>query len=100
MVTEQQVRDALCRVLDPEVGENIIELGLVYGIEVSAQRLAVTMTMTSPSCPMGDWIRQQVEAELVALCRDGQRAEVELVWQPAWGPERMSPALRARLGWE
>ncbi|WP_375056938.1 metal-sulfur cluster assembly factor [Zobellella sp. DQSA1] len=99
MVTEQQVRDALCRVLDPEVGENIIELGLVYGIEITAQRLAVVMTMTSPSCPMGDWIRQQVEAEIKTLCQDGQRAEVELVWQPAWGPERMSPTLRARLGW-
>ncbi|PSJ41433.1 hydroxylase [Zobellella endophytica] len=99
MVTEQQVRDALCRVLDPEVGENIIELGLVYGIDIDDERLVVTMTMTSPSCPMGDWIRQQVAAELGDLCRDGQRAEVRLVWQPAWSPEMMSPALRTRLGW-
>lgn len=100
MVTEQRVREALSAVLDPEVGENIIELGLVYGVEIEPSRLAVTMTMTSPSCPMGDWIRGQVEQQLAGLCAPGQQAEVRLVWQPAWSPELMSPALRARLGWQ
>lgn len=99
MVTDSQVREALSQVLDPEVGENIIDLGLVYRIDIRPRSLAVAMTMTSPSCPMGGWIQQQVQQQLDALCAGDQQAQVELVWEPAWTPELMSPALRARLGW-
>lgn len=91
--------EALRGVIDPEVGIDVVSLGLVYGVDVDGDRVAVSMTMTTPACPLGEHIALDAERRLCAL--DGIRAAVvRLVWDPPWTPERMSPEARASLGWD
>lgn len=99
MVDEAAVRKALRQVNDPEVGLNIIDLGLVYDVELDepASKVKVSMTLTSPGCPAGPQILG--EAEEVVRSLDGvEDAEIELVWEPFWTPERIDPKVRAFLG--
>ncbi len=90
---------ALRGVIDPEVGMNIVDLGLVYRVDIGAAGVAVDMTMTSPACPMGDMMIDEVKAALAALLPAGTRADVELVWSPPWDPSRMSEAARKHFSW-
>jgi metal-sulfur cluster biosynthetic enzyme len=95
-VTEQ-VRQALRGVTDPELGINIVDLGLVYDIEVEEGSARVTMTLTSPGCPAGGQI--MTGAKTAAESVEGvHEAEVTLVWKPFWTPERIDPKVRAMLG--
>jgi metal-sulfur cluster biosynthetic enzyme len=98
MVTADAVRKALRGVKDPELGLNIVDIGLVYDIDVSdAGDVHVKMTLTSPGCPSGPEILE--DARLVVQQLEGvNSAEVELVWEPYWTPERMDPRVRAFLG--
>lgn len=98
MVTPDVVRKALRAVKDPELGLNIVDIGLVYDIAVSDQGDAhVKMTLTSPGCPSGPEILE--DARVVVQQLDGiNSAEIELVWEPYWTPERMDPRVRAFLG--
>lgn len=92
--------DACGRVYDPEFGVSVRDLGLIYGIAVSEDgAVVVTMTLTSMYCPAGDVITAGVKS--VAEAVPGVSAvRVELVWDPAWTPERLSPSARAELGWD
>lgn len=96
--TAEVARKALRAVKDPELGLNIIDIGLVYDVAVSAEGQAhVRMTLTSPGCPAGTEIMDDVRQTLTNL--DGVTGvEVELVWDPYWTPERMDPRIRAFLG--
>jgi len=98
MVTADSVRKALRAVKDPELGLNIIDLGLVYEVEVSdAADVVVKMTLTSPGCPAGPEIME--DARLVVQQMEGvNSATIELVWEPYWTPEKMDPRVRAFLG--
>jgi len=98
-VDEQAVREALRQVMDPEIGINIVDLGLIYGLAVSAGRIAVTMTLTTPTCPMGDLLLDEVEAALGRLA-PGVEIDLEVVWEPPWSAEKMSDAARQQFGWE
>ncbi len=91
-------RKALRAVKDPELGLNIIDIGLVYDVAVTAAgEVTVKMTLTSPGCPAGTEIVDDVKQTLTDL--EGVTAvEVELVWEPYWTPERMDPRVRAFLG--
>lgn len=92
-----ELQQALRQVIDPELGLNIIELGLVYGIDVEEGDVEVRMTLTSPGCPAGPQIMDDVQRTLKML--DGVRSvNVELVWEPYWTPERIDPKVRAVLG--
>ena len=98
MQTEETLRKALRGVKDPELNLNIIDIGLVYEVEVSeAGAVHVRMTLTSPGCPagaeiVGDVKRTIEDLEGVTSC------EVEIVWEPYWTPEKMDPRVRAFLG--
>jgi len=98
MVTSDAVRKALRGVKDPELGLNIVDIGLVYDIDVTdANDVHVKMTLTSPGCPSGPEILE--DARLVVQELEGvNTAEIELVWEPYWTPERMDPRVRAFLG--
>lgn len=98
-LTEDAVRQALSQVMDPEIGINIVDLGLIHALEVSAQRIGVTMTLTSPTCPMGDLLLDSVEDALRRLAPAAEVA-LEVVWDPPWSADRMSPAAKARFGWD
>jgi metal-sulfur cluster biosynthetic enzyme len=98
-MTEQEVREALRSVEDPEAGMNIVDLGLVYGIVALPGSVQVEMTMTSPACPVGAYLVDEAVAAIRALAPEGTEVRVDLVWEPPWTPERMSPQARSRFGW-
>lgn len=89
----------LRQVIDPEVGMNIVDLGLVYRVDVAADAVAIDMTMTSPACPMGDMMVDEVKTVVAAIVPAGVRIEVQLVWSPPWEPSRMSEAARKHFQW-
>lgn len=96
---EVRLREALRRIYDPEIPINIVDLGLIYGIEWPADgRVRIRMTMTSPGCPVTSMLQDEVRAtaERVAGIRE---AEVRIVWSPPWNPERMSPEAKRRFGY-
>ena len=99
MPSEDQVREALRAVEDPEVGINIVDLGLVYRIDVTTECVRVEMTMTTQACPMGDLITDNARRAVVALLPDGVGVDIELVWDPFWTPDRMSEAAKQTFGW-
>lgn len=98
MVTEEEVRAVLRRVVDPELGANIVDLGLVYDVHVIGAKVFVTMTLTTPLCPMNEIIPDAVRKTVGALPGVGG-VDVELVWTPPWEPQMMSRELKERLGW-
>ncbi len=99
-LTEAAVREALRQVTDPEVGMNIVDLGLVYGIRLSDGAIQVELTMTSPACPMGDMITQEVRGVLSGLVPANTEVTVNLVREPPWNPTMMSEHAKQRFGWK
>jgi len=93
-----RVLETLAEVIDPELGMNVVELGLVYGVDVEAGRVHVRLTMTTPACPLGEQIMRDAE-ERVRAVAGVEDVDVELVWEPPWTPSRMSPSAREALGW-
>lgn len=93
------VRNRLRCVVDPEVGINIVDLGLVYRINFSAGQLLIEMTMTSPACPMGEMIMDDAYAALDGHLPAQCTPRIVLVWSPPWDPSMMSPKSRENLGW-
>jgi metal-sulfur cluster biosynthetic enzyme len=97
-VSAELARKALRAVKDPELGLNIIDIGLVYDVSVTADRVVhVRMTLTSPGCPAGTEIMDDVSRTLKDL-EGVTDVDIELVWEPYWTPERMDPRVRAFLG--
>ena len=96
---EEEVRQALKTVEDPEAGMSVLDLGLVYRIEAEAGRVRVDMTMTSPACPAADYLVDEAAAAIRAAAPDGTDVAVRLVWDPPWTPERMSTEAQQRFGW-
>jgi metal-sulfur cluster biosynthetic enzyme len=99
MPDEQAVRDALRVVDDPEVGMNIVDLGLVYVVDVTEAAVRVALTMTTAACPMTDMIVAQARGVLEALVPVGMVVDIALVWDPPWSPQMMSPAAKEHFGW-
>lgn len=96
--TAESVRKAIRAVKDPELNLNIVDIGLVYDIDVSeAGDVHVEMTLTSPGCPSGAEIIQDVK-NVVSDLEGVASVDVELVWDPYWTPERMDPRVKAFLG--
>ena len=96
---EAAIRDILRQVIDPEVGMNIVALGLVYRIEVALDHLVIEMTMTSPACPMGEMIVSDVQAALAKVVPKTMRTDVRLVWEPPWNASMMDEASKQHFGW-
>jgi FeS assembly SUF system protein len=94
----ERVIEVLRTVYDPEIPVDIWELGLVYGLDVSdSGRVAIRMTLTSPACPVAGELPPAVEQKVAAV--PGVTAvAVDLVWEPPWGPERLSEAAKLELG--
>ncbi len=96
---EEAAREALKTVQDPEAGMSIVDLGLVYAIHCEPGSVRVEMTMTSPACPVASYLVDEAVAAIRALAPEGTDVLVELVWEPPWTPERMSPEAQSRFGW-
>lgn len=97
----ERLMQALRQVSDPELGENIVDLGLVERLRMQAEPgcAALTLVPTSATCPMADEIIEAAGAAMRVLCPPGWVIEVEMDWELPWSPERLAPALRARFGW-
>jgi metal-sulfur cluster biosynthetic enzyme len=103
MVTEDMVREALKNVIDPEIGLDVVNLGLIYKIEVleAGQRVDIDMTLTTPACPAGPQIIDQARREVGALkdvYNNLDEVNINLVWQPFWNPSMMTEEAREELG--
>lgn len=95
--TSEEVREALKDVFDPELGYNIVDLGLVYGIEVEGAVVRVTMTLTTPGCPASDMIQGGVKQRLEEM-EGVDDVDIDLVWEPSWSPDAMSPDAKGYFG--
>ena len=97
---EAAVRNILRQVIDPEAGMNIVDLGLVYRVETGLEHVLIEMTMTSPACPLGEMIMDEVKDVLARALPQVCATEVRLVWEPPWNPSMMDAAARQHFGWE
>lgn len=97
--TESQIYAALKNVFDPEVGVNIVDLGLVYSLAIDERDVRVTMTMTTPACPLSESIQADVKRQIRRVVPGTGTIDVEIVWDPPWSPEQISVEGRRQLGW-
>ncbi len=97
MATDEQLIDALRQVIDPELMVNIVDLGLIYAVNQTDNKVAVEMTLTSPACPAGPQLVQQAKMALERL-EDIEEATVQITLSPPWTPERMTDDARDMLG--
>jgi FeS assembly SUF system protein len=95
---ELEIIDALQTCYDPEIPVNIYELGLIYGIEISdTSDVQIKMTLTAPNCPVAASLPLEVESKVRAISRV-KSAQVDIVWDPPWNPEKMSETAKLELG--
>lgn len=96
-ITKEYVLETLKSVIDPEIGLNIVDLGLVYDVQISEQMILIIMTLTTPGCPMHgsivDWVQR-----IVSMSFPNKLIDVQLVWEPRWTPDKMSEEAKRQLG--
>lgn len=97
--TKEQVVAALRTVLDPEVGINVVDLGLVYGITLADGDVLLEMTMTSPACPLNSYFEKAAERAIRARLPATRAVKIRMVWEPGWEPAMMSAEARRQMGW-
>ncbi len=97
MTTVEDVEDALSNVIDPELGLDFVELGLIYGVEVDAGKVHVTFTLTSPGCPIGPQVSEQIE-EFVGDLEGVEEVTSSMTFTPPWTPDKMSEDAKFALG--
>jgi metal-sulfur cluster biosynthetic enzyme len=98
MPTKEEVVQALHQVEDPELGMDIVELGLLYDVEVEGPKVKVTYSLTSMGCPAGPMIDDDIRNVVQAEFPDIEQLETEVTWEPPWTPERMSDDAKFILG--
>ena len=98
MPTEEEVREALTNVIDPELGLDFVELGLIYSIEVTDSEVAVAFTLTTPACPIGPQVTEQIK-EFVGELEGVTEVTPTMIFTPPWTPEMMSEDAKFALGY-
>jgi len=99
MVTKQDVMKVLKKCYDSEIGISLVDLGLIYDVQVKDDKVYIKMTLTTPGCPMHVFMVNDVE-EKVKKMKGVKEVKVELVWDPPWTPDRISREVRKKLGFE
>lgn len=94
-----KAREALSTIIDPEAGINIVDMGLLRRVQLLGDVLHLDLTLTSPACPQGELIVDEVQATLIPLLPPGCSLQLELVWDPPWSPDDMQDDAKRRLGW-
>lgn len=98
-ITEKSIREALIDVLDPELNISIVDLGLVYKVDIKKDnRVEITMTLTTIGCPLFSLIEEEVRSKLKKIGVKENLIKLEFVWNPPWSMDRMSPKAKAMLG--
>lgn len=98
MPTEEEVTEALTNVIDPELGLDFVELGLIYGVEVDGANVNVSFTLTTPACPIGPQVTEQIK-EFVGELDGVEAVEATMTFSPPWSPELMSEDAKFALGY-
>jgi len=98
MANKEEILEVLKGVIDPEIGINIVDLGLVYDVDITDESIAVTMTLTTPGCPMHNSITSWVEKIVNQFDEPDKKVIVSLVWEPQWTPEKMTREAREQIG--
>ena len=98
MVDHDDVFDALSNVIDPELGLDFVELGLIYGVEIDGGKVDVTFTLTTPACPIGPQVSEQMQ-EFVGELPEVTEVVTSMVFTPPWSPEKMSEDAKFALGY-
>ncbi len=98
VVNKQEILDSLQTVLDPELKLSVMDLGLIYRVEVDGNSIEIDYTLTSPGCPVGPMIEEQIRKVLRGV-KDVEDIQITLVWEPQWGPELMTEDLRISMGY-
>lgn len=97
MVTQEQVYETLRECYDPEIPVNIVDLGLVYDVRVNESKVEVDFTLTAPGCGMANVIQEDIRTRILAM--DGvEDADINIVWEPMWTPDKMSDDAKMALG--
>lgn len=94
---EDQIMDRLEAIIDPELGIDLVNLGLIYGIKCEGPKALVTMTLTTIGCPLSEWLDDEIRRAVVTV-PDIDQCEIKLVWEPAWDVSKMSRYARMALG--
>jgi len=97
MIKEQDIYDAIKTVIDPEVGFDIVSLGLIYGVNIENRHIRVSMTLSTKACPLHELIKQWTHDAVVKL-ETVDTCEIEIVWEPAWNITMASDAVKQALG--
>jgi metal-sulfur cluster biosynthetic enzyme len=97
MATAADIVNALRSVMDPELGLNLVDLGLVYGIDIADARARIVLTMTSPACPLSEYLKQSIDQAVRAQVPALREVAVSIVWDPPWSPEMLSADARREL---
>lgn len=95
MISKTKALKALENVIDPEIGMNIVDIGLIYEIKIDDKKIHVKMTFTSPACPVGPDLLNQVETELTSI--GFEKVDVEVTFDPPWTPDKMSEKAKAAM---
>jgi metal-sulfur cluster biosynthetic enzyme len=93
-LTVDDVTEAMKDVVDPELGINVVDLGLLYGVHIDDSNVVLDLTLTSAACPLTDVIQDQTESALEGLAKD---VAINWVWMPPWGPDKITPDGREQL---
>jgi metal-sulfur cluster biosynthetic enzyme len=99
MVSEKDILQTLHGVNDPEVGVNIVDLGLVYSAEIQGDNVRIVMTITTPACPMHSYLTEEVREAILGQYDGVENVSVELVWDPPRSPQMISEKGKRQLGW-
>lgn len=94
---EEKIREALRKILDPELGVSIVDLGLIYDIRYEAGEAEIDMTLTSPGCPLAGVIDSEIKKALKEI-KEIKKLHIELIWDPPWTKEMISEEVKAELG--
>ncbi|MEM3364482.1 MAG: metal-sulfur cluster assembly factor [Candidatus Micrarchaeia archaeon] len=96
-ITESKLRDALRSVIDPELGVNVVDLGLIYDININRDAVKIKMTLTTPMCPLAPVIIEGVQKAAEGV-EGVKKVDVEVTFDPPWSIDRVSPGLREKMG--
>lgn len=97
MPEQALIYEKLKEIYDPEVGINIVDMGLIYSLDIADSKVEITMTLTSPGCPAGPQILSQIDSQVKTV--DGiEDVDIKVVWSPPWSPDMLSEEARDQLG--
>ena len=99
MPTSKEIREILKKVIDPEIGIDVVSLGFIYDIKVKGNDIKITMTLSSPGCPLASYILSNIEEQITTKLKN-YKVDIDLTFDPPWTPDKMAKWAKEQLGYE